>query len=682
MRKVVQIRNLDCANCERELSEELLEVDGIEEANADFIHQKVTLAYSTQEAFERAVDLISHFEKVEIIDGNAPVKKDRKWKELCSVLVSLALFVPALVLWIVGENEWISFALFLSSAVAAGWQVVYSAVKNIFRAFKSKRLSALLDENLLMLIASVGAFVIGQSMEGAAVLLLYQVGEYLQSLAVGSSRNAIQTLAALKSGSAILLNGKTQTEVAPEELCVGDTVLLRKGDKVAADCRVLEGSTHVDTKSLTGESDLREVGVGAELLSGYVVCGNAVKAEVLRKSDESAVAKILEMVENATQNKAKPEKFITRFARYYTPIVVLLALAVAIVPPLFDGYNFARWVRSALNFLVISCPCALMISVPLTYFSGVGALARAGVLCKGAVYLDVLCSTRVAAFDKTGTLTEGKFTVSSVKGEERALLLAAAVERASSHPLAQAFASIETPYRAECVQEIAGRGLSAVIDGKKVLVGSAKFLQENGIVRTEEEGICVAEEGAFVGSVAVCDRIKEGAGQAIESLKRAGIAKTVVLTGDGKRHAEEALEGIPVDEIYADLLPAQKLECAKRLKEEGGLLYAGDGINDTPVMAESDVSFAMGGLGSDAAIETGDFVLITDSLDCIPKTMRVAKKTRKIVFENIVFSIAVKIALMGISLFGIVPLWLAVFGDVGVMLLAVLNSMRMRRKIK
>lgn len=681
MQKIIQIRNLDCANCARELQEELCQLEGVLEASADFINQRVTLNYDTPEGLARAIYLISHFEKVEIIDGNAPVKKDKKLKELFSVLLSAALFVPAIVLWILGGYEWYSFGFFLASALAAGWMVAVSAVKNVIRAAKSKKFGAFFDENLLMLIASVGAFVIGENMEGAAVMLLYQVGEYLQSLAVGSSRNAIQKLMALKSDRAIRMDGEMQVEVAPEELRVGETVLIRKGDKVAVDCRILEGQTQFDTKSLTGESDLREGSVGDEVLAGCVNCGNAVKAEVLRLSDESAVAKILEMVENASSRKAKPEKFITRFARYYTPIVVLLALVVAVIPPLFDGYNFSRWVLSALNFLVISCPCALIISVPLTYFSGVGTLARMGVLAKGAVHLDDLSKVRVAAFDKTGTLTEGRFTVSHVEGEERALLLAAAVERSSSHPLAQAFEGVFTPYRAEQVQEIAGRGLCAVIDGKSVLVGSARFLQENGVSVAKGEGVCVSEDGKFLGNVVVCDRVKKNAAQALRHMKKAGIERTVVLTGDTRERAEQTLKGLPIDEIHAELLPAQKLERAKVLKREGALLFVGDGINDTPVMAESDVSVAMGALGSDAAIETGDFVLVSDSLDAISKSIRIAKKTRKIVFENILFSIAVKVALMIISLFGIVPLWLAVVGDVGVMLLAVLNSMRVRRKI-
>ena len=398
------------------------------------------------------------------------------------------------------------------------------------------------------------------------------------------------------------------------------------------------------------------------------------------------MAKILDMVENASAKKAAPEKFITRFARWYTPVVVLAALIVAVVPPLFQGYNFGEWISRALNFLVISCPCALIISVPLTYFSGVGSLARCGVLSKGAVYLDQLAKVKVAAFDKTGTLTEGKFSVSAVHGEERTLALASAVEANSSHPLAQAFAGVPTDFKAEDCEEIAGMGMSANVNGKRVLVGSARLMRERGVAFNRAETLAsvvyVAEEGKVIGYVEIEDAVKEEAAQALADLKRAGVSVTAVLTGDTRARAEQALNGLLIDEIHADLLPEQKPECAKKLKARGTLLYVGDGINDTPVMAESDVAVSMGALGSDAAIEASDLVLASDRLSALPKAVKGAKKTRKIVAQNIAFSIAVKIALMILSLFGFIPLWAAVLGDVGVMLLAVLNSMRMRAKIK
>lgn len=686
MKKVIKIRNLDCAACAAELQEELAGLEGVSEVSVDFVGQRVTLSHEGDQALERAIRHISSFEEVEIVDGNAPQEKERHLKELLSIAVSAAFFIPALVLHLIGGYDWIAFGLFLASFAAAGWSVVLSVGRNLVRAFRNGfHPGVLLDENLLMLIAAVGAFAIRQDMEGAIVMLLYQIGEYLQGLAVGSSRGAITRLMSLKSDSAIRLTDGEQQEVDPEDLRPGDVILLRRGDKVPADCRLLDESASLDTKSMTGESYLKEVRKGGEMLSGCVNEGNAVRAEVLRPVSESAVAKILELVENSASQKAKPEKFITRFSRWYTPIVVLIAVIVAVVPPLFQNYNFGEWIVPALNFLVISCPCALIISVPLTYFSGVGTLARYGVLAKGAVYLDNLAAVKTAAFDKTGTLTEGKFTVGKINGQDRVLQLAAAVERASSHPLAQAFEGVDCP-AAERVEELAGRGLKGFVNGKTVLVGSYKLMREQGIVCEEVHSaalvVYVAEDGAFLGSVEIEDRLRPEAKEALEGLKRAGVGTIAVLTGDTKARAQAALAGLPVDEICSELLPQEKPERAQQLRQGGKLMYVGDGINDTPVMTVSDVSVAMGGLGSDAAIEASDFVLATDNLNALPKAVKGAKKTKKIVIENIVFSIAIKVVLMILSLLGLLPLWIAVFGDTGVMLLAVLNSMRMRAKIK
>ncbi len=687
MNKTIKIRNLDCAACAAELQEELQRIEGIERAEADFLNQRVLLWYTQTSAFEKAVYAISHFEEVEIVDGNAPKKKQSRLKEILSIAFSVLFFLPALILGFTGVNEWIPFGLYLGAFAAAGWSVIWAAARNFPKMFRNGfHPSVLLDENTLMLIAAVGAFAIGESMEGAAVLILYQIGELLQSIAVGSSRNAIGKLVELKSDSAILLDGDIRKEVSPEDLAANDIILIRKGDKVPADCVLTEGATSLDTKSLTGEAYFKEVSVGDEMLSGCVNEGNAVKARVLRPSSESAVAKILELVENSSSKKAAPEKFITRFARWYTPIVVLLAVCLAVVPPLFDGYQFSRWIGTALNFLVVSCPCALIISVPLTYFSGVGSLARCGVLSKGAVYLDLLAKAKVAAFDKTGTLTEGRFSISKVNGEERALWLAAALEKCSSHPLAQAFAEVQTPYTAEECEEIAGMGISALVEKKRIIVGSLRLMKERGIaadeLQTAASVIYVAEEGKLVGSVEIEDKLREEAQQALLQLKKAGIAKTAVLTGDSRARAEQALNGLAVDIVHAELLPEQKPQRAEELKQYGVLVYVGDGINDTPVMAASDIAVSMGALGSDAAIEASDLVLVSDSLSALPKAVKGAKKTRKIVMQNIVFSIAVKVVLMGLSVAGLIPLWIAVMGDVGVMLLAVLNSMRMRLKIK
>ena len=684
MHKIIRIKNLDCANCAAELSEELAAIPGVSAASADFINQKVSLDYEGEEVLQKCIDLISHFEKVEIIDGNAPQKKDRHLPEVLSITISAALFLPALILRILGLQPWVGFSLFLASALAAGWAVLWKVALNTFRIFRGGfHPSVLLDENLLMTVAAVGAFAIGENLEGAAVMLLYEIGELLQNIAVGSSRSSITRLLSLKSDTAIKLSGEGQEEVDPEELSVGDVILIRRGDRIPVDCAVMEGATSLDTKSLTGEAYLKEVGVGDEILSGCVNVGAVIKCRVLRPVSESAVSRILEMVENSSEKKAKPEKFITKFARIYTPVVVLSALLLAVIPPLFQGYNFSVWIARALNFLVISCPCALIISVPLTYFSGVGTLARIGVLAKGAVGLDLLAKAKVAAFDKTGTLTEGKFSIAKVVGGDRVLHLAAAAEKNSSHPLAEAFAKIDAPNVDFC-EEIAGMGISSVVEGRKILVGSARLLRGHGVpvedVESSDLVIYVAEEGVLLGHIEIADRVRIEAKEALENLKKEGISTVAVLTGDTEDRARAALKDLPVDAVCARLLPEEKPLCAEKLKAGGPLLYVGDGINDTPVMAKSDVAVAMGGLGSDAAIEASDFVL-SSSLTSLPKALKGAKKTRRIVFENIIFSIAVKVALMVLSVFGFIPLWAAVFGDVGVMLLAVLNSLRMRGKL-
>lgn len=663
-----------------------MEIEGVESAVADFINQRIALVYENEKALEKAIRLISHFEEVEIIDANAPPKKDYRLKEVISIAISALFFIPAFVLSFLGEAyAWYAFALYLGAFAAAGWSVVWKVIRNFSKILRSGfHLSVLLDENLLMTVAAIGAFSIGQSMEGAVVMLLYQIGELLQSIAVGSSRGAIKKLMALKSDAAIRITEAGQEEIDPEKLQVGDIILIRKGDKVPVDCKLL-GATSLDTKSITGEAYLKEVLLGDEALAGCVNEGVAVRAEVVRPSSESAVARILDLVENCAAKKAKPEKFITRFARIYTPAVVLLALLIAVFPPLFDHYNFAVWISRALNFLVVSCPCALIISIPLTYFSGVGALARYGVLAKGAVGLDLLAGVSVVAFDKTGTLTEGRFTVSHVKGGERVLNLAASLEQQSSHPLARAFVGMGS-IEVESCEEIAGMGITGLVEGRRINVGSLRYMQTLGIAVEEAASVAltvyVAEEGRCIGCVEVADKLRAEAKDALNTLKAVGITQIAVLTGDTRERAEESLKALPVDEICAQLLPEEKPVRAEKLKERGALLYVGDGINDTPVMAVADVSVAMGGLGSDAAIEASDFVLASDSLSALPKAIKGAKKTKRIVFENIIGSLVLKFALIVLSFFGFIPLWAAVLGDVGVMLLAVLNSMRMHGRIE
>ena len=476
--------------------------------------------------------------------------------------------------------------------------------------------------------------------------------------------------------------------------------MIKAGEKIPVDGVLLDENATLDTKALTGESELRTAKQGEELLSGCINAGGVFKMRVLRPYEESAVSKILDMVENAASRKAAPEKFITKFARYYTPIVCCLALALALVTPLLSGLivdgrlyfkDFARWAQSALTFLVISCPCALIISVPLTYFSGIGCAAKQGILVKGATYLDGMAKANVIAFDKTGTLTEGNFTVCGVRSGEKTsenelLSLVTAVEASSAHPIAKAFAGYKTAHVAQNVVEVAGKGLSAIVEGETVLVGNGELLKENGVdipaLSSPYTLIYAAKNGEYLGCIEVGDKLRAEAKEAVRQLQTLGFSRIVMLTGDNPTRAEKIANEVGVYEVNAELLPDEKLERAQALKEYGTLVYVGDGINDAPVMAASDCAVSMGKLGSAAAVEASDLVLISDNLTALPRCVKIARKTKRIVVQNIVFSILMKGVFMILGAIGVLPLLVAVFADVGVMLLAVLNSFRARKGIK
>ncbi|MDE6373692.1 MAG: cadmium-translocating P-type ATPase, partial [Clostridia bacterium] len=524
--------------------------------------------------------------------------------------------------------------------------------------------------------------------EGVAVMLLYRIGELLQSVAVGSSRKSITRLMDLKSDTATLIKGDEQVVVAPESLAVGDKILIKAGEKVPVDCRICEGETTLDMKSLNGEALPREVKTGDEALSGAINLSGVVVAEVIREYKNSAVAKILELVENSTAKKAKPEKFISTFAKYYTPVVVVAALLVAgLIPTIICAVNgtfvwatYSSWIYKALSFLVISCPCALVISVPLSYFGGIGRCAKSGILVKGSTCIDELAKACVAAFDKTGTLTEGVFAVKEYSSEE-ALKLAACAEKFSSHPIAAAFAGVRTPYEAVGAKEEAGRGVSCEVGGKKLLCGNARLLKDEGVEFTVKESVStlvyVALDGQYVGVIEIDDRIKEGAKESLAALKATGIKANYMLTGDGQSRAEGVAKELGLDGVYAQLLPDEKLERAQSIKAQGGLIYVGDGINDAPVMTVADCAVSMGQVGSDAAIEASDIVLVSDKLSLLPEARRIARGTRSIVIQNIVGSLVVKLAVMALSIaIPSFPLIVSIFADVGVMLLAVCNALR------
>ncbi len=688
MERILHIENLDCPVCAEALQSDLQKIKGVRFAQVDYVTQTIRVYTDNDEALKKVIKTANNFEEVRVLDGGRyAVREEKRLSEWLQIGISALLFLLGILfvsVFTFRGAKYIAYALYVGAYLSVGYPVLLSTVKNIAKG-------RVFDENFLMTLASLGAVALGEWVEGVAVMLLYQLGELLQSIAVGSSRRSVAKLMELKSERAILLTNGEQKEVTPEELQIGDITLVKAGEKAPADGELLSKNAILDVKSLTGEAELKGVTRGEEVLSGSINAGAAYEMRVLRPYADSAVGKILEMVENVSAGKANSEKFIAKFARYYTPVVCLLAVALAVVAPLVCGlvvdgslyfYNFPRFLQSALTFLVISCPCALVISVPLTYFSGIGACARKGILVKGATHLDALAKTEIFAFDKTGTITEGVFSVRAVEGGEEVLSLIAAVESASAHPIAKAFSEVKTSLRAEEVVEIAGKGLRAKVDGEEILVGNPRYLEEEGVELPDLEGIytlvCVAKNGRYLGYVEIGDSLRSSAKESILALKNLGISRAVMLTGDSPKRAKTIANEVGMYEVNAQLLPDEKLKAAERLKGEGKLAYVGDGINDAPVMMAADCAISMGKLGSAAAVEASDLVLISDDLRALPKALSIAKKTRKIVLQNIVFSIVMKVVFMALGAAGILPLWLAVFADVGIMLLAVLNALRVR----
>jgi Cd2+/Zn2+-exporting ATPase len=613
-------------------------------------------------------------------------------RDIIEICVSVLFFIPAFILDLMGLTESstalkiVAYVFFGIAYITVGYKVLWSTVKNISKG-------KIFDENFLMTIASIGAVLLGifegeGFAEGVAVMLLYQLGELLQSIAVGSSRKSISDLMDLKSESATIVVDGVQHVVSPEELKIGDTIIIKAGEKVPTDCRITKGSSSLDMKSLNGEPIPRDVKVGDEILSGSINLTGVLEAEVVREYSNSAVARILEMVENSTAKKSANEKFITKFAKYYTPAVCVAALLVAVLVPTivcavnsaFVWATYSTWIYKALGFLVISCPCALVLSVPLTYFGGIGRCAKFGILVKGSTCLDELALAKVAAFDKTGTITKGTFAVVNYT-DKRTLELATAAESFSSHPIAAAFKGFESDIKLTDTEEVAGKGVKCLYEGKVLLCGNARLLNENGVTFTEKDSIStlvyVALDGQYVGVVEIDDEIKEGAKEALSDLKKEGVEYTQMLTGDGEKRAQAVASMAGLDGCSAHLLPDEKLEEAVKLKQRGKLIYVGDGINDAPVMTCADCAVSMGKVGSDAAIEASDIVLVSDNLALLPKGRRIAKGTRAIVMQNIIGSLLIKLVIMAldISIAGF-PLIISVVADVGTMLIAVINAMR------
>lgn len=596
-----------------------------------------------------------------------------------AIVYIIALLLPA-------DITWLQLSAFILCFLIVGGDVAYGAVRNILRG-------KVFDENFLMSIASIGAFFVGEFPEGVAVMLFYQVGELFQGYAVNKSRKSIASLMDIRPDYANVRRDNELVKTDPEDVKIGDIIVIKAGEKIPLDSRVLEGSSMIDTSALTGESVPRDVETGDDILSGCINLNGMLTAEVTKEYGESTVSKILDLVENASSKKSNSEKFITRFARYYTPIVVIIAVILAIVPPLvMGGTDFDEWIYRALSFLVVSCPCALVISVPLSFFGGLGGASREGILIKGSNYLEALASTEIVVFDKTGTLTKGVFKVQELHPvglpSQELLELAAYAESYSNHPISislkQAYGQTIDHGRILEVEEVSGHGVIATIDGKKILAGNTKLMEKKNIPYYKGQligtAVHVAVNDIYVGYIIIADEIKPDSSQAIKKLKAANIKQTVMLTGDNKAVAAKVAEELELDQVYSELLPGDKVEKLEELllarSEKGKLAFVGDGINDAPVLARADIGIAMGGLGSDAAIEAADIVIMTDEPSKIASAIKISKKTLGIAQQNIVFAIGIKVLVLVLSALGFATMWAAVFADVGVTVLAIINSFR------
>ena len=608
-------------------------------------------------------------------------------KKTIKIIIALILFILAII--IPFNNIWIKRIIYIISYLIVGLEILRKAIRNIIKG-------KVFDENFLMTVATIGAFIIGEYPEAVAVMLFYQVGELFQNYAVDKSRRSIASLIDIRPDYANVIRNEIEEKIDPDEVKIGEIIIVKPGEKVPLDGEVIEGESRLDTVALTGESVPRTVRQGDEVLNGCINLSGVIKIRVSKEYEESTVSKILDLVENASNKKSKSENFITKFAKYYTPAVVIIAVVLAMIPPiLIQNAPFQDWIYRALAFLVVSCPCALVISVPLSFFGGIGGASKLGILVKGSNYLEALAKTEIIVFDKTGTLTEGVFEVQKIQSEEiskdELIRIAAHAENYSNHPIAK---SIKKEYNSqinesiiENHQEISGIGIYATIDGKKVLIGNEKLMANENIefVKSNEIGtiIYVAIDNRYMGYILIADKIKDDSIKTIERLKLNGIKKTIMLTGDKKEVGENVANKLGIDLVYTELLPDGKVEKLNNFiiekEDRGKLIFAGDGINDAPVLALADIGIAMGGMGSDAAIEAADIVIMTDEPSKIVEAIKLSKKTMRIVRENIIFAIFIKVAVLVLSALGLATMWGAVFADVGVSIIAIINSLRMLR---
>jgi Cd2+/Zn2+-exporting ATPase len=690
--KKYKLKNLDCASCASKIEDNLSKLNGVKFVNVSFANSILTIDADNIEKVKARIKEIEPEVEIEENDKEKVFVSKSELAENKWTIIKAASGLFLLLAGIIFEDRIhnipfhiAEYLVFGTGYLIVGWKVIASAVKNIIRG-------QVFNEQFLMTIATLGAFAIDQMPEAVAVMLFYVTGELFQDIAVDRSRKSIKSLLEIKPDYANILVNDEMTRVSPESIKVGDTIIVKAGEKIPLDGEVIEGNSFIDTSALTGESVPRKVKEKDTVLSGMINQSGVLTIRVAKLFSESSVSKILEMVENASSKKADTEKFITTFAKYYTPVVVIGALLLAIVPPLlFSGQTFSDWIYRALVVLVISCPCALVISIPLGYFGGIGSASRKGILVKGSNFLDALTQVKIVVFDKTGTLTKGEFKVTEIVtsngfSKEEILEYAAYAETSSNHPVAKsitnAFGNNTDNKRIKQVEEISGHGIKAVIDGKIVLAGNDKFLHKENIdhpvCNVEGTVVHVAINSIYAGYIIISDTLKDDAIEAIENLKARNI-KTVMLTGDNKFAALAFAKKLHIDTYFSELLPEDKVKHIENLIAEnkgGKVAFVGDGINDAPVLARADVGIAMGALGSDAAIETADIVLMTDSPAKVAIAIDVARRTRNIVWQNIFFAMGIKLFFIVLGVLGIATMWEAVFGDMGVALIAVFNAIR------
>ena len=692
---------LTCAHCAEVIGDRVQSIDGVKNSHLNFVNKKLTLEIDSDINKDKVIK-----EVIQLIDSIEPgldiqvqnksesakeikkveKKKDNSKKDLFKIIAGVLVFIFAFYQEATGIESRYSLIVFIVSYILVGGDVLYKALKNI----KNGRI---FDENFLMTVATVGAISIGEPSEAVGVMLFYKIGEYLQELAVGKSRKSISDLMQIRPDVANLKVGNSLKVVDPEEVEIGDYIVVKPGEKVPLDGLVVEGNSMVDTSALTGESVLRTVNKGDELLSGFINKNALLTVQVTKDFSESTVSKILDMVENASSKKSKTENFISVFSRYYTPIVVTLAALLAILPPVFiKGALFSEWIHRGLIFLVVSCPCALVLSIPLSYFSGIGVASKHGILIKGSNYLEALRYVDTVVFDKTGTLTEGVFDVVNVKAigvsEEELMKFASIAEANSNHPIAKSILKYYNKQvdlnKIDEYEEIAAHGIKVKYENNIILAGNEKLMKANNIKIEKNTNmgtvVYVAVNNKFIGYIVIADKIKKDSEEAIKGIKEQGIKQTVMLTGDNKDVAQSVAEKLKLDKVFSNLLPNEKVDRIEELyvgrNEKEKIAFVGDGINDAPVLARVDVGIAMGGLGSDAAIEAADIVIMTDEPSKIAKGIKISKKTYKIVWQNIIFALGIKIIVMVFGAMGMASMWEAVFADVGVAVLAVLNAMR------